>query len=193
MIKKTILFICSLLLIQLFSTCSKDIEPITGNLFGTITDRVSGEPLKDVNVTLTPSGKSAKTGSDGHYEFRDLESQQYSVSVSKANYRTDNKNVMVEVGKDSRLDFALRPSLPQLEVDHQTLDFGNESTTLTLNIKNTGFAALTWEISEDIPWLSCSPTSSTSSEMLARKQSAENGLRKSIPSRLNNQLFTKWM
>lgn len=159
MIKKTILFICSLLLIQLFSTCSKDIEPITGNLFGTITDRVSGEPLKDVNVTLTPSGKSAKTGSDGHYEFRDLESQQYSVSVSKANYRTDNKNVMVEVGKDSRLDFVLRPSLPQLEVDHQTLDFGNESTTLTLNIKNTGFAALTWEISEDIPWLSCSPTS----------------------------------
>lgn len=160
MIKSKLTILLGLLLsISFWVGCSKDIESFTGNLFGTITDRVSGEPLKDVNVTLTPSGKSAKTGSDGHYEFRDLESQQYSVSVSKANYRTDNKNVMVEVGKDSRLDFALRPSLPQLEVDHQTLDFGNESTTLTLNIKNTGFAALTWEISEDIPWLSCSPTS----------------------------------
>ena len=35
------------------------------------------------------------------------------------------------------------------------------ATTLTLDIKNTGSAELTWQISEDITWLSCLPTSGT--------------------------------
>lgn len=157
--KNTTILIHLLLSIFLLTNCSKDIESFTGNLFGTITDYQTGEPIKDASVTISPLGKNMKTGSDGHYEFLDLEASQYSVSVSKANYRTDNKNVTVVVGRDSQLDFALHTALPQLEVDHLTLDFGNESTTLTLNIKNSGFATLTWEISEDIPWLSCTPTS----------------------------------
>ena len=60
MIKSKLTILLGLLLsISFWVGCSKDIESFTGNLFGTITDRVSGEPLKDVNVTLTPSGKSA--------------------------------------------------------------------------------------------------------------------------------------
>ena len=157
--KKTTILINLLLSMFLLTNCSKDIESFTGNLFGVITDYQTGEPIKDASVTITPSGDNKKTGSDGHYEFLNLEAKEYSVSVSKANYRTDAKSVSVVVGKDTRLDFALRTAMPQLEVDHLTLDFGNESTTLTLNIKNTGFATLSWEISEDIPWLSCNPTS----------------------------------
>lgn len=157
--KNTTILIHLILSILLLTNCSKDIESFTGNLFGTITDYQTGEPIKDASVTISPLGKNMKTGTDGHYEFLDLEASQYSVSVSKANYRTDNKNVSVVVGRDSQLDFSLHTALPQLEVDHLTLDFGNESTTLTLNIKNTGFATLTWEISEDIPWLSCTPIS----------------------------------
>jgi hypothetical protein len=155
--KKTTILINLLLSMFLLTNCSKDIEPIIGNLFGVITDYQTGEPIEDATVTITPSGDNKKTGSDGHYEFINLLAKEYSVSVSKANYRTDNKEVVVEAGKDSRLDFALRTALSQLEVDHRTLDFGNESTTLTLNIKNAGFATLEWEISEDIPWLSCNP------------------------------------
>lgn len=148
-----------LLSVIVLTNCSKDIESFTGNLFGTVTDRITGEPLKGANVTLTPLGKSTLTGSDGHYGFMDIDAQEYTVTVSKENYNTDNKNVQVNVGGDSRLDFALHSSQPKLEVDQQTLDFGNEYTTLTLNIKNTGFATLSWEISEDITWLSCVPTS----------------------------------
>ena len=159
MVRKAILAVCSLLSVLLFVMCGEDIAPTTGNLLGTVTDRASGEPLKDVNVTLALSGKSAKTGSDGHYEFYSVEAQQYTVSVSNENYSTDNKTILVKAGEDSRLDFAMRPSKPQIEVNQETLDFGNEFTTLTLNIRNTGFAVLDWQISEDVPWLSCSPTS----------------------------------
>lgn len=160
MTRNNITILATLLLSALLmANCSKDEVSFTGNLFGTVTDRTTGEPLKDANVTLTPLGKSVKTGSDGHYGFMDIDAQEYTVTVSKENYSTDSKSVQVKVGGDSRLDFALRSSQPKLEVSQQTLDFGNEYTTLTLNIKNTGFATLHWELSEDITWLSCVPTS----------------------------------
>ena len=140
-------------------SCTKDIVDTTGNLVGVISDSRTGTFLSGVSVSTSPLGKSFTTGEDGKYEFRDLESQEYSISVSKRGYNSDKKTVFVKVGEDTNLDFQLTPSTGTLFVSHNELDFGNEATKLSLDITNKGNAPLSWQISEDATWLSCNPTS----------------------------------
>lgn len=159
MVRKTTLILLCLSSLLILTGCSKDIISFTGNLLGTITDAISGEPISGVEVLIEPSGTSVRTGANGHYEFSNLEAKEYTVYISKTNYQSDQKKIMVTMGLDNRLDFVMTPSQPKLEVLQKVLDFGNESTTLTLGIKNIGHAVLNWQISEDISWLSCLPAS----------------------------------
>ncbi len=148
-----------LLLLLLCLSCSKDVVDTTGNIIGIVTDARTTEPLSGVGVTINPLGKTATTGADGRYEFKSVAAQDYNVQAKKANYQTLQKTVSVIPGEDSRLDFLLTPSTPNLVVTQNSFDFGNEQTTLSLDISNDGFAALDWQVSEDISWLSCLPTS----------------------------------
>lgn len=148
----------------LVSSCTKDIIDTTGNLVGIISDSRSGSFLSGASVTLTPMGKTYTTGVDGKYEFRDVESMEYSVSVSKSGYKSDKKVVFVQAGRDVNLDFQLTPNIGNLTVSQNLLDFGNETTTLTFDIANTGNAVLKWQIAEDITWLSCNPSSGATQE-----------------------------
>ena len=126
-----------------------------------ISDSRSGAFLSGVSVALTPTGKTYTTGVDGKYEFRDIESQEYSVSVTKSGYQSDKRTAFVQVGQDTNLDFQLTPSTGNLVLSQNSIDFGNDATTLTFDISNNGNAALTWQLSEDASWLSCNPTSGT--------------------------------
>lgn len=146
--------------VLLFS-CTKDIIDTTGNIVGVISDSRSGSFLSGVSVSLSPTGKTYTTGVDGKYEFRNITSQEYYVSVSKSGYQTDKKNVFVQAGQDANLDFQMTPSTGNLTLSQNSLDFGNDVTTLTFDVTNSGNAALTWQLSEDVSWLSCNPTSGT--------------------------------
>lgn len=156
--KKNRLTILCLLMSLIFTACIED-TIVVGSISGIVTDYLTNVPLEGASVTLSPLGKNLNTGTDGHYEFINLSAQEYTVMVSKANYKTEKKNVFVEVGKNNKLDISLHPSQPELQVQQKTLDFGNDATTLTLDIKNVGTATMNWSISEDVSWLSCVPTS----------------------------------
>ena len=156
--KKIISYLC-FLLCAIHISCTKDIVDTSGNLVGVISDSRTGSFLSGVSVSTSPLGKSYTTGVDGKYEFRDLESQEYSISVSKSGYNSDKKTVFVKVGEDTNLDFQMTPSTGTLFVSQNELDFGNEATKLSLDITNKGNAPLSWQISEDATWLSCNPTS----------------------------------
>lgn len=152
----------SLLLLSLFLTsCAKDIIDTTGDIGGIITDSRSGENLSGVSVSLVPTGKTYTTGIDGRYEFKDLESQEYTVSVSKSGYKQDKKTIFVQAGQDINVDFQLTPATGSLVLSQNAMDFGNDATNLTFDILNNGSAPLSWQISEDASWLSCNPTSGT--------------------------------
>ena len=159
MIQKNKYVVYCLLTSLLFISCIKEVEPVVGSLSGIITDYQSNTPLAGATVTIDPLGDSYQTGSNGHYEFLDLSAQEYIVTVDKANYVVEKKTVFVELGKNNKLDFSLRSSFPKLKVTQETMDFGNDATTLTLDIKNLGTAVLSWQVNEDITWLSCIPTS----------------------------------
>lgn len=93
----------------LFAGCTEDEYTLFGKVIGTVTDATTGEPISNVTMTLSPSGKSATTGSDGIFEFNDLEAVQYKMQARHANYKTDTKTVTVLAGEIVRGDMQLTP------------------------------------------------------------------------------------
>ncbi|MBQ0056414.1 MAG: carboxypeptidase regulatory-like domain-containing protein [Bacteroidales bacterium] len=153
------------LLVSLLSaSCTKDIIDTSGNLVGVVSDSRTGAFLPGVSVSLNPSGKSYTTGADGKYEFRDIETQEYSVSVSKSGYKSDKRTAFVQAGQDTNLDFQLTPNTGVLSISQNSLDFGNETSTLIFDVINVGSAPLNWQITEDVTWISCNPTSGTTQD-----------------------------
>lgn len=97
------------LLALMFAGCTEDEYTLFGTVIGTVTDATTGEPIGNVTLTLSPSGKSSTTGSDGMYEFYNLEAEQYKMQASHANYKTDTKTVNVLAGETVRADMKLTP------------------------------------------------------------------------------------
>ena len=106
--KKVFLFVFALLALT-FAGCTEDEYTLFGTVLGTVTDVNTGEPIKNVTLTLSPSGKSTVTGSDGIYEFYNLEAVQYKMQASHAGYKTDTKTVNVLAGETVRVDMLLTP------------------------------------------------------------------------------------
>ena len=155
------LFSGAMAIIALFASCTHDdLVDITGSIMGTVYDN-DNTPIQGVAMTLTPLGKTTTTSQNGGYSFEDIDAGSYRVQARKSGFREDTKTVNVIVGDKAQLDFHLEILEPQLTVNQETFDFGNESTTLSLDIRNTGDSPLTWQVSEDISWLSCIPTSGT--------------------------------
>ena len=151
-------FIC------LLTTACGGSDPVdvSGGIVGTVYDS-NNNPLQGVAMTLTPLGKTTTTGQNGTYSFSDIDAGSYRVQARKSGFQEDTKSVSVSVGGNSTLDFHLSPAAATLKLSQETLDFGNDNTTLTLDIKNTGAATLNWQISEDVSWLQCIPTSGSTS------------------------------
>ncbi|MDR2835037.1 MAG: carboxypeptidase-like regulatory domain-containing protein, partial [Bacteroidales bacterium] len=53
-----------------FSGCKKD--ELSGGIYGVITDKATGEPIRNAGVQLNPLGTKTVTGSEGQYEFTEL-------------------------------------------------------------------------------------------------------------------------
>ncbi|MDR1226865.1 MAG: carboxypeptidase-like regulatory domain-containing protein [Prevotellaceae bacterium] len=84
---------CTLLLIGAYSGCSKDEHSIYATLYGVVNDHETAEPISGASVVLSPGGKTKTTGSDGSYEFLDLDAAQYTITVQKSGYSTNRKTV----------------------------------------------------------------------------------------------------
>ena len=162
---KSIKLLCMLFSILMLGACAKDEEVFTGNIMGKVTDAVTGEVLQGVTVTITPSGASRTTGSDGYFEFRDLEPKQYEIQARKSGYSTNNKTVTVVTGRDVSGDIQLTPIVQdgKLGLSVSSLNFGSQNSSLSFSIQNNGNRAFSWNISglDKIDWLSVNPTTGT--------------------------------
>lgn len=154
--------VCAML--PLFCSCSKDEADLSCSISGAIYDGRTNEPLAGASVTLSPGAGSKSTGSDGQYAFGNLEAGSYTVQGSRTGYQSEQRSVSVEAGGNITVDLHLQPSVAELGLSHETVDFGNEATTMTLDIKNNGYAPLNWQVSEDISWLTCTPVSGTTQQ-----------------------------
>ena len=134
----------------------------TGSIYGVITDKATGEPIRSAGVLLNPGGKNTTTGNDGQYEFPELTPGDYTIAVTKTGYAdlTGHK-ITVTGGKTNKGDVQLQLLPPSLRVtdndknDISELDFGIEAADLmrSFNIFNDGPEKLEWEITETCDWI----------------------------------------
>jgi hypothetical protein len=104
--KKTLLIIIAL--IALTTACN----PVTYDTFcditGIVVDLDSGDPIQGALVTLSPRGYNTYTGSDGYFEFLDLDVHQYTVSVSKTGYNANRKDITPVAGSVANIKLTLQ-------------------------------------------------------------------------------------
>ena len=153
---KKIILLC-LTIILCCIACSKPEISTLGSISGIVVDASSKNAISGVKVTLSPGGSSQLTGKDGTFSFEELESQEYTLSFTKDNYESETQKVMVRANISSNVQISLLPIQPILTVNTNVLNFGNETSTLAIDITNTGKGVLTWNVNENIEWISCSP------------------------------------
>lgn len=141
--------------------CKKPEE--TGSIYGTVTDFDTGEPVKNANVKLRPSGETTMTGSDGTYMFQDLKKGDYSLSLSKAEYEDLNDDYVIQLaaGRNACRDVQMKKKVALMRItdmngeDITVLDFGDEGDDVSriFNIFNDSGVTLSWEITTTANWI----------------------------------------
>lgn len=148
---------------MLFASCAKDEVDLTGEIYGKVTDALTGEPVDGVNITITPGGRSTVAGSDGSFSFVECQPGQYSLQAQKSGYKTNYKQISVLAGETAVGDIILEPIAAEanLVVSPSELVFGSSLDVLTFNIENQGNAGdAAWNISGiTADWLTVSPVS----------------------------------
>ena len=105
--KKLLLFV-TLFFSLLLCSCAKPISDMTVTIYGTVQDKDTQEAIRGVLVTLSPgSTPSVSTGTDGKFEFVDLNPQTYHIQAQKEGYRTDYRNVNPTPGETVQVNFLL--------------------------------------------------------------------------------------
>lgn len=87
-------------------------DPVTydtfGGISGTILEMETGEPIKNALLTLSPGGKNTYSGSDGFFEFQDLEAGQYTLTVQATGYSSNRKTITVVAGATENVNITLQ-------------------------------------------------------------------------------------
>lgn len=101
-------FLLLIALVTLVTSC----EPVTYDTFcditGTVVDLDSGDPIQGALVTLSPRGYNTYTGSDGYFEFLDLDVKTYTLQVQKTGYVTNRKEVTPVAGAVANINLTLQ-------------------------------------------------------------------------------------
>lgn len=156
------IIISSLLLLSFAIVSCENIKFPTASVHGLVTDQATGEPIKTAGVELVPTGLKTITGSDGCYEFTNLEAGNYSLRITKMGYEEYISSQM-ELAEDNSLqrDIQITPILPSLKVvdnsrnDLLLLDFGSSSSnnSKSFNLFNDGEEGISWSVTYTAPWI----------------------------------------
>ena len=151
-----------LVLASVFNACNP-IEEEKGSIYGVVTDKATGEPVKNANVQLRPLGETTLTGADGRYEFVDLKDGDYTLVVSKTEYTDliDDYVIAVDGSKAIRRDVQIEkiPALFRIldasGNDIEELDFGSmaDDNIRLFNIFNNSTSVLDYDIYKTAAWV----------------------------------------
>lgn len=161
--KKLFTIIISSLLLLSFAIVSCEKEDLgTATIYGLVTDKATGEPIKSAGVELLPVGWKTITGTDGRFEFANLKAGSYQVYITQAGYvEVISSNIELSQGQSLQRDVQMELLPPALRVvndsrkDISELDFGSAETDVarSFNLFNDGAEALEWEITSTADWI----------------------------------------
>ena len=147
------------ILCGLYQSCN--IPEIPGSIYGTVEDKATGEPIKSAWVELS-DGKKITTGSNGAFEFPNLNPNEYTLFVTKNGYvDSETYHIDVKPNQSVKVDIQIERLPPALKViddnrtDIDTLDFGNaeDDVARSFNIFNDGVDTLEWQITKTAEWI----------------------------------------
>ena len=151
-----------LLCATMLLSCSEEEVSIFGNIYGTITDSKSGEPVRNAEVIISPGNKTTVSGSDGHFEFNNLEAGQYKIGVNANGYEYNSRQVTVVPGEGVPCDIRIKAIEKEetLQISPTNLDFASYLTELSITITNNSDVETEWSVNVgNNNWLSASPGS----------------------------------
>jgi uncharacterized protein (TIGR02145 family) len=151
------IIIAGIISVSLFSCKTEDII-LHGDITGLVTDALTSDPVEAASVKIIQSGDSTLTGSEGTYQFRNINPGQYEIQVSKSAFATSKKNATIASAEPNEIDFPLI-GIPEPDPSLSFLDFRLDSTTLSFSISNSGKGSFTYLLTPSKTWITISPTS----------------------------------
>lgn len=150
-------------LLAVFLACANDEVETLGGISGLVTSLDNGEPLSGGSVSISPADRSATTGSDGRYEFLNLEPGQYTVQIMCRGHKTNTKRITVVAGEVVAGDIQLAMGSEDFALSTNKLQFGSGNIQHTFDIINTSISrSIDWNIPDGYPsWLSVSEIGGT--------------------------------
>jgi len=97
----------------------------TGTVSGTVFDAETQNPLPGTNVVIQGTQQGATTDSQGEYEITGVEPGDYTVLASFIGYQDLSKEITVQSGQTSELDFQLPRSAMQMD-EVVTIGYGQQ-------------------------------------------------------------------
>ena len=163
------LFVGIILFGGLYYSCVP--EELPGSIYGTVVDKATGEPIKSAGVELSPSGLKTVTGSEGQFEFTELDPGKYTLIITKTGYMDGvSHTIEVKPGQQAKGDVQIEKLPPALKVvddnreEISILDFGSaeDDVARSFSVFNDGTETLEWELTATADWIkSVSKTTGT--------------------------------
>ena len=158
--KSLYLFFGILLICGIYQACAP--EELPGSIYGTVVDKATGEPIKSAGVELSPSGLKTVTGSEGQFEFTELDPGKYTLLITKTGY-IDGVSSTLEVkpGQQAKGDVQIEKLPPALKVvddnrqEISTLDFGSaiDDLSRSFSLFNDGPEKIEWLLTANAQWI----------------------------------------
>ena len=151
-----------ILLVFVWQACEKEEENLPGTIYGVVTDKATGEPVKSAGVELSPVGLKTITGTEGQFEFTELVPGNYTLLVAKTGYADYASNTIeVKPGQTAQSDIQMELLPPALKVvddnrkEISELDFGEAESDVSrsFNLFNDGVETLEWQITKTAEWI----------------------------------------
>lgn len=159
--KKSLYLLLGLLLVcSIYQACAP--EELPGSIYGTVVDKATGEPIKSAGVELSPSGLKTVTGSEGQFEFTELDPGKYTLLITKTGYMDGvSSTIEVKPGQQAKGDVQIEKLPPALKVvddnrqEISTLDFGSAEADVarSFSLFNDGVESLEWQITTTAEWI----------------------------------------
>jgi len=147
-----------MIIVLVFTTCKKEPLEIYGDINGAVYEEGTTNAVQGVTIVLSPTGTTKTTGSDGKFEFKDLEAKEYTLQASKSGYVDNAKNVKVTVGEDIKADISLVIFIPYITPSFANHSPASDEGNIVLNIE----ANINWNASSNASdWLSIAPQTGT--------------------------------
>lgn len=156
------LILFTLLLITNFYSCDNQEELSPGSIYGVVTDKATGEPVKSAGVELLSLGTKTITGEEGQFEFQEMQAGKYTIHITKTGYAEFvSASITVTNGKTTKYDVQIDKLPPALRIlddkgtDITSIDFGEAESDVarSFNIFNDSPEALKWKIITTAEWI----------------------------------------